>query len=170
MGKKLIPSGGEDRVMTPSNVVKAIIDHYKPFGRVLEPCRGTGAFFDELALSNEISKLDYAEIDEGLDFFNINNKHYDFIVTNPPFSQFRAFLNHAMDLADNVIFLSMVNAFFMRARLRDMKEKGFVIKSIMFIDHPPKPFVQTGIQLGVTHIEKVGPGYKGNCEIGYLKT
>jgi len=170
MGRSLTTKNGNDVVFTPDNLSQAIIDHFQPSGRVLDPCKGLGSFFDKLALRNDIFKLDYAEITEGLDFFDIKDKHYDFVITNPPFSKFRAFLNHSIELADNVIFLSMINAFFMRARLRDMKEKGFVIKSIMFIDHPPKPFVQTGIQLGVTHIKKVDPGYKGNCEIGYLKT
>ncbi len=155
----LIPNGGNDKVYTPKILAKAIVDHFKPSGRALEPCKGQGSFYDELSLRNDIFKLEYAEIDEGLDFFNITDKHYDWIVTNPPWSQFRTFLNHSMKLADNVVFISLINAFFMRARMRDMEENGFYISEILHIpNQPPKPWPQAGISLGATLIKRKRPG------------
>lgn len=70
-----------------------------------------------------------------------------------------------MELANDVVFLSLVNAFFMKARLRDIEEFGFRFKEILFVDTPPKPFPQFGIQLGCVHIKK---GYVGDCKVGEL--
>ena len=36
----------KDIVMTPEYLAKDIIEHYKPQGLILDPCRGTGAFYD----------------------------------------------------------------------------------------------------------------------------
>ena len=36
----------KDIVMTPEYLAKDIIQHYKPEGLILDPCRGTGAFYD----------------------------------------------------------------------------------------------------------------------------
>ena len=36
----------KDIVMTPEYLAKDIIQHYEPKGLILDPCRGTGAFYD----------------------------------------------------------------------------------------------------------------------------
>ncbi len=108
---------------------------------------------------------DWAEIDEGRDFFNVERK-YDWIVTNPPWSQFRPFLKHSMEIADNVIFLCLTNAWFMRARQRDMREVGFGMVEILDLPMPPKPWPQTGFYLSATHIAK---GYKRGLTLSSLK-
>ena len=36
----------KDIVMTPEYLAQDIIQHYKPEGLILDPCRGTGAFYD----------------------------------------------------------------------------------------------------------------------------
>lgn len=53
-----------DRVYTPSWCAADMVDHFKPSGRVLEPCRGDGAIYDRLP-----SGALWCEIDEGKDFF-----------------------------------------------------------------------------------------------------
>lgn len=157
----LCPTGGDDRIYTPSYLAKQIVDHFKPEGRILEPCKGTGAFLEHLPLHTR-----WMEIDEGRDFLNDPPEisHYDWAMTNPPWSKFRAFLNRSMEQADNIVFLSLLNAFFMKARVRDMREKGFGIKEILMVDTPPKPFAQTGFQLAATHIQR---GYSGDVKIVY---
>ena len=36
----------KDIVMTPEYLAQDIIQHYEPKGLILDPCRGTGAFYD----------------------------------------------------------------------------------------------------------------------------
>lgn len=99
--------------------------------------------------------VDWCEIADGRDFLAIDaNTHYDYVVTNPPWSKMRPFLQQSMKSADNVIFLCLVNAFFMKARIRDIRSAGFGFKEILFVDTPPKPWPQTGFALGAVHIQK----------------
>jgi len=149
--RPLVPKGGNDRVYTPDALASEIVAHFRPSGSVLEPCKGNGAFV------RAIPNCQWCELDEGIDFLSHNARH-DWIVTNPPWSQFRAFLCHSMALADNIVFLSLVNAFFMRARVQDMRMAGFGIVEIRMIPTPPKPWPQTGFQLGATYIRR---GYTG---------
>lgn len=149
--RPLAPKGGNDKVYTPDGLAAAIVAHYKPFGTILEPCRGQGAFV------RAMPGCSWCEIDDGRDFFNVFGA-YDWIVTNPPWSQFRAFLNQSMRLADNIVFLSLVNAFFMKARVNDMRGYDFGMVEILMLDTPPKPWPQTGFQLGATYIKR---GWKG---------
>lgn len=150
MSRPLVPKGGNDVVMTPYDLATRIIAHFKPAGRILEPCKGTGVF------SHQMGDCDWCEITQGRDFLTWDpcGVHYDWIVTNPPWSQIRPFLKRSMELSDNVVFLCLVNAFFMKARLRDMKEAGFGFKEIVFVDTPPKPWPQTGFQLGAVYVQR----------------
>lgn len=161
MSRPLAPRGGNDRVMTPRPLAKAIIDHFDPKGAILDPCRGTGAFYDQLPISSR----EWCELDEGRDFLTHPLKHYDWTITNPPWSLIRPFLRRAMEVSDNVVFLCLVNAFFMRARLRDMDEADFGIREILFVDTPPKPWPQTGFQLGAVHVQR---GYHGAVTLSRL--
>ena len=40
-------------VMTPVYLAKEIIEHFNPTGRILDPCRGTGAFYDNFNTDNK---------------------------------------------------------------------------------------------------------------------
>lgn len=150
--RPLAPKGGNDNVMTPEPLAKLIIDHYKPSGLILEPCRGSGVFYNLLKTCGEV---DWCEIVEGRDFLALeSDKKYDWIVTNPPWSQIHPFLNKSMELADNVVFLCLINAFFMRARLHDIRSHGFSIREILEVPQPKMNWPQTGFALGAIHISK----------------
>jgi hypothetical protein len=103
---------------------------------------------------------DWCEIDKGKDFMEVKG-HWDWIITNPPYSQYRAFLKKSMEVADNVVFLQLINATFYRARLRDIVEMGFGIKEILCFD-TPKEFPQFGFQMGCVHYAK---DFRGKTEI-----
>lgn len=80
----LIPKGGNDKFMTPINLVEKIVYHFQPKGNILEPCIGSGNFYN--FLKGWIQKghtLDWCEIDKGKDFFDYEKK-VDWIITNPP--------------------------------------------------------------------------------------
>ena len=147
--RSMVTRSGNDRVYTPDYLAKQIVDRYKPTGRILEPCCGDGAFLKYMPTA------EWCEIDKGVDFLT-HKGHYDWIITNPPYSKYRLFLEHSFNLAENVVFLQFVNAFFMKARVRLMKEYGFEIKDIWYIDTPPKPWPQTGFQVGCIYWTRKG--------------
>lgn len=161
----LIPKGGNDKVYTPDWLAEAIVKHYDPSGLALEPCAGDGAF--ALAMDKHMGHLcDYCEIDDGIDFFKANYLPvFNWVITNPPWSKFRAFLKESMRVADNVVFLSHVNAFWLKARMRDIKEAGFGIKEIYMVPTPKENWPQSGFQLGATHVQR---GWKGPVTISEL--
>jgi len=155
---KLQPERGtktNDEVYTPRPLAKRIIDHFRPYGRVLDPARGDGAFYDQIE-----GEKDWCEINMGRDFFSYRAKA-DCIITNPPWSLFRQFLIHSMELADNIYFLITVNHVWTKARIREVREKGFGIKEIFLVDAPVN-FPQSGFQVGVVHFQR---GWDGDIRL-----
>ena len=80
----------KDIVMTPEYLAKDIIQHYKPEGLILDPCRGTGAFYDNYDATYPHTK-DWCELAEDRDFLQYHRK-VDWIITNPPWSMMQQFL------------------------------------------------------------------------------
>jgi hypothetical protein len=136
----------DDVVQTPIEMARRIVDHFQPTGKVLEPCRGKGHFLRHLP------GADWCEIKEGKDFYDWT-KPVDWIVTNPPWSQIRPFLGHAMSVADNIVFLMTVNHVWTKARLRDVRERQYGIREIALVEMPPE-FPQSGFQLGAIHYQR----------------
>jgi hypothetical protein len=161
---KLIPSKNkpsQDRVMTPPKLAKAIINHFQPTGTFLEPCYGNGAFFDYYPGTD----LKYwCEIEMGCDFFDFHTK-VNWIISNPPYSIFRKFLIHSMEVANNIVFLCPINHILgLKARMRDIKEYGFYIRQIMMVD-TPKQWPSSGFQYAAILLNKE----KGDVKIGKLE-
>jgi len=140
-----------DDVQTPIALARALVEHYAPTGRILEPCAGEGNFLRVLPKGTL-----WCEIKRGRDFFDFHEK-IDWIITNPPWSKMRAFLRHSMELADHVCFLMTINHLWTQARLRDITKAGFGIREIILLDMPPE-FPPSGFQLGSIHLQR---GYRG---------
>ena len=97
-----------DVVYTPREIARQMIAFYdlKDDDRILDPCAGDGAFFDQYP--SHILGKSRMEITEGLDFFDWNvslDPHIDWIITNPPYSIFPQFLEKCFEVADNVALL-----------------------------------------------------------------
>ena len=90
-----------DKVRTPLHIAKAIIEQFEIKGKILDPFKGDGAFYDQYP-----SNLDkyWCEIDEDKDFFDFNEK-VDWIVSNPPYSIFDEVMTHSFEIADNIVYL-----------------------------------------------------------------
>lgn len=155
MTRSIVTKNGNDVVYTDANLAKAIVEHFKPVGRIMEPCKGSGVFTDLLPGS------DWCELDEGVDFLTDTRTGYDWVVTNPPFSLFRQFLEKSMQISDNVVFLATFNHFTTKARIRLMAEYGFYFKQICFVETPPKPWPVSGFQVAVVHLSKI----EGDCTV-----
>jgi len=154
--RRLIPTNTkrEDCVQTPIEYAKAIVKHFNPQGKILEPCKGEGNFLKVLP-----DDTIWCEILEGKDFMDYSGK-VDWIITNPPYSKMRKFMQKSMDVSDNVVFLTSINHLWLKARLRDVFERSFGIKEIIIFD-TPKNFPQSGFQIGCFHLQR---GFIGNIK------
>jgi hypothetical protein len=149
----------KDLVMTPEWLAKEIIEHFNPSGVILDPSRGTGAFYHNFPGDNN----QWCELGEGVDFLTYNSK-VDWIITNPPWSKMQQFLAHGMEIADNIVYLTTINHYTTKRRIRDMRENNFMIKEIYCIPTPSKPWPQLGFQLGAIHTQR---DYVGGIEVTY---
>ena len=154
--------------MTPPALARALVEHFPLSGRCLDPCRGSGAFFDamkarakrqkKLGVPDEdrIASVDWCELGEGRDFLadNPGNRgEFSWIVTNPPWSQIAAFMERAFTMADNVVFLATINHAFTSMRRRLAAQSGFSLVGIVEFDWPKK-WAKSGFQLGAMHYAK----------------
>jgi hypothetical protein len=161
MGKILIPSKNtpdKDIIMTPVETAVEIINHFNPSGKILDPCRGTGAFYDNFPTT---CQKDWCELSEDKDFFDYHD-NVDWIITNPPWSKIKEFMIHSIKIANEIVYLISINHYTTKARLRIIKNSGFGIKEIYCIKSPPSPWPQSGFQIAAIHISK---GYIGDIVI-----
>lgn len=105
-------------------------------------------------------RVEWDEINLGRDFFERTGE-FEWIITNPPWSQLSAFLAHSFTLSYNIVMLIHIQQAFMPNRLRMAKVHGYGIKQIILLD-TPKEFPQSGFQLGAVHWQK---GWKGPITI-----
>lgn len=101
----------------------------------------------------------------GSDFFAFHEK-VDWLVTNPPWSLAKQFLQHSYEVADNIVFLiTLHHVFDLRSRIADMEGAGFAIKEVLLCQTPGRPWPQSGFQLGVVHLQR---SYRGTIAWGWL--
>jgi len=151
-----IPVNPKDIVYTQSLVSKGIIDHLKPSGVCLDPCKGDGSFYNHFPEG----KL-YCEIEEGKDFFDFTDK-VDWVIGNPPYSIFEAFLKHSFEISDNVSFLVPTNKIWQRQIIMNRITQWGGVKSMIIYGSGSLIGFPFGFSVGNFHFEK---GYKGKTEI-----
>ena len=147
-----------DDIQTPATLAKALVEALQPSGKILEPCAGEGAFLNVLPLDTL-----WCEIKRGRDFLDWKGR-VDWVITNPPWSKIRPFLQHSFEVADNVAFLMTVNHAWTRARLRDAKEAAFGMKRILLFE-TPRGFPQSGFQMGAVVYSR---GWRGPIHVAEL--
>lgn len=89
----------KDVVYTPGWLSKAIVEHFQPSGRCLDPCLGDGAFYDFLPEGRE-----WCEIENGRDFLQYE-KRVDWCIGNPPYSCLLEWIRYSFKIADNIVYL-----------------------------------------------------------------
>ena len=103
-----------DEFYTTYNDVEKELRHYTHFlrgKRILCPCDTQASSFVKYFEDNrdviKYQSLDFSHVSDGTDFRNIDYSQYDVVITNPPFSLFREFINSVM--RNNVYFLVIGN-------------------------------------------------------------
>lgn len=148
-----------DVVFTPAWLAKQICSMFNITGKVLEPCKGEGAFMKYLPVDTE-----WCEIVEDRNFYDYKEK-VDWIVTNPPYSDYNRFLDHSFSLAENIVLLVPVSKMFksMGTLQAIFKYGGFVSIHTLPASKAGFPF---GFPCGVYYMKR---GYKGETKIEMLK-
>jgi len=126
-----------DVVYTPDYLAARIVEHFKPTGEFLDPCCGGGAFFSQCVirgLSGDWFDI-AAEEDWQGDFFQYTKK-VDWIISNPPYSILRPWLQHSYKVADNIVYLVQMPRPFFKALLEDAEKAGFGLKEIYRVPVP----------------------------------
>ena len=150
-----------DDIQTPPALARRLVEHFQPTGRILEPCAGDGNFLRALrshvrsaraGTQQPAPRIFWCELKKNRDFFACQQR-VDWIITNPPWSQVRRFLQQSLQLADNVVFLFTLNHLWTRARLSDIRRAGFGLKEMVLLDNPDT-FPPMGFQLGAVHLSR----------------
>lgn len=147
-----------DVVFTPDWLAEKICSMFDIKGRVWEPCKGEGAFMKYLPPDTM-----WSEIADGRNLYDFNEK-VDWIVTNPPYSDFDRFLDHSFELADNIVLLVPV-AKIMKSMgtLKKIFAYGGII-SCHFLSGGQAGF-PFGFPIGIYHFQR---DYKGLTEFNLL--
>ena len=149
-----------DVVFTPRWLAKIICEMFPIEGRVLEPAKGEGVFMEFLPKGTE-----WCEIAEGRNFFDYSNE-VDWIVTNPPYSDFNRFLEHSFELSNNVVFLVPVAKMFKSmGTIKTIMSYGGIV-SYRFLSGGQAGF-PFGFPVGVCYMKR---NYRGETKFEPLET
>jgi hypothetical protein len=162
------PSGGDnDEFPTPVDLAERVFLHFRPKGLVIEPCPGPNSGFSIAAAFREYKpKFHLTEVDGN--FLSAPPPDLplcDWIITNPPWSNFTEFMRQSMAFAKNVVFLAPVNKITTRCRMKMVPDMGYGLVELACCD-TPKCFPSSGFQLAAIHWKR---GYKGKTKIGELR-
>lgn len=151
----------KDVVYTPDDVARDVVSFFAPSGRVLDPCRGDGAFHKYLPAGS-----DWCELKDDKDFFEFHDQ-VDWIVSNPPYSIFAKFLDHSFEVAENIVYLIPVNKPFNSYAIMKRVEAWGGIKHILVIGPGAKLNFPIGFCIGAVHFQR---GYTGPIGLSFRET
>lgn len=147
-----------DVVFTPDWLAERICSMFMIEGKVLEPCKGEGAFLHYLPAGTE-----WCEITEGRNFYDYD-KPVNWIVTNPPYSDFNRFLDHSFSLSENIVLLiPTAKLFKSMGTLRSVYDYGGIVS--LHLLPAGKAGFPFGFPCGIFHLCR---GYKGLTKIDLL--
>ena len=147
-----------DVVYTPDDLAGELVRFWSPTGRILEPCKGDGAFMRHLPPETE-----WCEISAGRDFFDCAGG-FDWIVGNPPYSIFGKFLLRSMELAENVGYLIPTPKLLGSYKLMSAIYDWGGIARVMVIGPSRVWDYNIGFALGAFHLQR---GYAGPMNVSF---
>jgi hypothetical protein len=155
-GKNKDTFNPNDKIYTPEHIAKMIIGMFPIAGKVLDPFRGGGIFYSNFP---ECADKEWCEIDDGKDFYDYKEK-VNWIISNPPYSDFTRVMQHSYELADNIVYLIPLNKIVSSwGRVKDLEEYGGIVS--LYILPAGKCGFPFGFPACVVHIKR---GYKGNIQ------
>lgn len=147
-----------DVVYTPDWVAKDMLDHFRPSGVVLDPCRGKGAFHDLLE-----ADAPWCEITDGRDFFQWSQRA-DWVIGNPPYSLTRKWFKHSYSVADHLLYLiPLRNLFSGYGFVREVYEFGGIAGMRLYGTGGRLGFPM-GNAVGAVHIAR---GHTGPADVSF---
>jgi hypothetical protein len=147
----------DDVVLTPEDVARDVVRRFSPSGKMMDPCRGTGAFWKQMP------GAEWCEATEGRDFFQWTEP-VDWIVSNPPYSIFAEFLRHSMKIAKDIVYLIPVNKAFNSDRMmREIWSWGG-IPLVYVIGGGSSLGFPIGFSIGAVHFSR---GYRGGMHVEF---
>jgi len=147
----------QDVVYTHAEVARQIVEHFKPSGRILEPCKGDGAFLQWLPTA------EYCEIVEGKDFFACNEK-FDWLIGNPPYSIMLEWMEHSFEVANDIVYLVPIHKVVAAwGTFRAILKWGGIVEMLVFGSGSSIGF-DFGLTVGAVHLRK---GWQGGTRITY---
>ncbi len=107
---------------TPADLAQDIVSFFKPSGICLDPCAGNDVFFNLLPEGRQ-----WCEIERDRDFYSWNTP-VDWVISNPPYSHYSAWVRHSMEVADNIVYLMPAYKVFASAKfLEDLFSWGGIV-------------------------------------------
>jgi hypothetical protein len=137
---------------TDGDLARRIVAHFAPEGRVLEPFRGAGAFYQHLPKGS-----DWCEITEGRDFFKYE-RQVDWIITNPPFSNLTAVFEHSFEIASHCVFLIPISKHFSSRPRIDAARRYGGLREMLHVGTGRGIGFDIGFPFAAMHFER---GYTG---------
>ena len=112
-----------DDFTTPPDLARSLLElvRIEPGSVVLDPCRGSGSFFNAFP---EAARREWCEIKEGRDFFQ-RRERADWVISNPPYSILDRFLARAFELADVGVAMLLLGHHVTPRRLEQAAKLGF---------------------------------------------
>jgi len=150
----------KDIVYTPEWVVVDMIEHFKPSGKILDSCKGDGAFLKHLPKDTE-----WCEIREGIDFFAYHAK-VDWIIGNPPYSNYAKWIYHSMTIADKFAYIFPTQKPFCSYTMFKKVRVWGGIKHIRIYGTGTSIGWTFGYAVGAIYWEK---GWRGGLEFSYYE-
>jgi len=146
-----------DTVFTNDKTAQWIIDYFKPQGSILDPAAGNDAFFGKF----QNTKKYRCEIKDGSDFLLWDNS-VNWIITNPPYSIYDKFLEHAFKIADNVVFFVPIAKAFKSNSVQKMVKNYGGLKELIYMGTGSRHGFAFGFPVGCLYYKR---GHVGDCKI-----
>ena len=121
-----------DYYPTPEWCYEKLPINWEQFSTAQEPCKGDGRIVS--FLENKGIETSWSEIQEDKDYFEWNGE-VDLILTNPPFSLAKEFIEHSMSCSTTVIMLLRIN--FLGAQSRYDFWQQFVPDGLFILSKRP---------------------------------
>jgi type I restriction-modification system DNA methylase subunit len=118
----------KDVYVTPQSLVRLHLGIFEKMSNctVLDPCRGSGAYFNLFDEYFPNSKYEWCEIEAGIDFMDYNGTP-DVIVSNPPYSILERFLEKCYELKPRYISFLLAMHAITPNRIKKANEHGYYV-------------------------------------------